>query len=972
MRLKLPNVLLLAFLALGCASKHPSPTPPPPTALQPEPDRTAAIASTRPAIDIDYSAEDYRVVADRDLVCTVLKNGLTIIAKRIPSPVLSVQGLCRTGSIYEGKWLGGGLSHLLEHLLAGGTNERRTEAQNRDLLQSIGNNSNAFTTTDNTCFFVNTTPPHMNEAIDLVTGWIFTSKIPEAEYSREYEVVQRELEKDNGEADWIYYQLTNLNRYIVHPTRMPVVGYQEVIRGLSRDDVYSYYKYAYVPQNIIVAVAGNADPEDMVKAVRKYAGNVPPGRIPDKAVPIEPDVAAPRTSVATFPKLGNAKLQLAFPSVKQYAPDMYPMDILSVALGGGESSILVEELRDKRHLVTSVSCTDNTPSYVAGTFSIDLDLAVEKIKPTTDAVMEILARVKKDGVDEDRVQRARVQLKATEAYQRQSAEALSTNLCYWYMTTGYPEDVVVAKYQKVTAAQVKAAAKKYLDTGKLLTTALLPAEAVAAKDGGPGGLPAAQSLLRQAIPTTQPAPTGSSQVTRLELQDGTIVLLKRVATAPVVSVQLYGLGGVTTEDAATNGLGNLAMESLPRGTKTRSAEDIATFFDSIGGQFDTTCGNSSFVWHATFLRDDLPKALEVFADVVKNPTFPDDEVKEIKDRVAAAIDSQDRDWFAGGGRYFRSVFFGPVKSPYQFTALGTKDNVTKFTPAEIRKWYADKILPGRKVLAVYGDIDPAAARALIAKHFSPAKAASETISSNSIPPRGTIAPRAGIPSVNVQDVKINKWENPESVVFIGYKSNSLVQDPQRDPLVMADTLTSGFTYPTGYIFETLRGLGLVYDANATNFWGLSEKLPGNFYAYAACDPKNIDACIDQILLHVARLQGSDADIGIDWFHRAQNLVTTADAMDHETAAQQAAEAALDELYGLGYTYHADFAKRINAVTIEQVRQAARARLRDCVIAVSTSKPDLVTAKPGPREYKEFPPVDLTPKGVQHDSNSASK
>lgn len=973
-----PKHLLAASLTAfaifaGCATK---PAPKPAAKLAAANATVAgasAEASSRPAIDIDYSAEDYRVVAERDLVCTVLKNGMTVIAKRIPSPVLSVQGLCKTGSIYEGKWLGGGLSHLLEHLLAGGTNARRSEQQNRDLLQSIGNNSNAFTTTDNTCFFVNTTPDHMAEAVDLVTGWLFTSTIPQAEYEREYEVVQRELEKDNGEADWVYYQLTNLNRYLVHPTRMPVVGYQEVIRGLSRDDVFAYYKSAYVPQNIIFAVAGNADPEDMIKAVRKYAGNVPPGRVPDKALPVEPDVAAPRLSVATFPKLGQAKLQIAFPAVKQYAPDMYPLDVLSVALGGGESSLLVEELRDKRKLVTAVSCTDNTPSYVAGTFSIDMELTVDKIKPATDAVMEILAQVKKEGVAEDRVKRAITQLKATDAYQRQSAEALSTNLCYWYMTTGYPEDVVVAKYQKVTAAQVKAAANKFLDTGKLLTTALLPEEAVQ-KSKDEATLPAAVSLLRQSTPTTQRStPAGPSQVTRAELEDGTILLLKRVDTAPVVSIQLYSLGGVTAEDAKTNGLGNLAMQTVDRGTKTRSAEDIATFFDSIGGQFETQAGNNAWVWQSTCLKDDFAKAIEVFADVVKNASFPDDEVKDMKDRVAAAIESQDRDWFAGGNRYFRSVFFGPTNSPYQFTPLGTKDRVAAFTAADVRQWYANKVLQGRKVLAVYGDVDITAARQLVAKHFAPPKDVKNTGDANPQfqSPASTNA-ADGVPSVTVDDVKINAWDNPESVVFIGFKSASLVRDRQRDPLIMADTLTSGYTYPTGYIFETLRGLGLVYDANAQNFWGLSNNMPGTFWAYAACDPKNVDKCIDQMLLQIARLQGSDQDIDATWFKRAQNLVATADAMEHETAQQQAAEAALDELYGLGYNYHAKFGLRINAVTIDQVRQAAKSRLRNCVIAVSTSKPDLVKAKAGPREYKEFPPVDLTPKGVEHDKNSAAK
>src|SRR5207249_2143064 len=80
-----------------------------------------------------YGKEEYRLVNERDEIVSVLRNGLTVITKRVSSPVTSVRGYVQTGGVYEGKWLGGGLSHLLEHLVAGGSSQRRTEAQNRNL-----------------------------------------------------------------------------------------------------------------------------------------------------------------------------------------------------------------------------------------------------------------------------------------------------------------------------------------------------------------------------------------------------------------------------------------------------------------------------------------------------------------------------------------------------------------------------------------------------------------------------------------------------------------------------------------------------------------------------------------------------------------------------------------------------------------------------------------------------------------------
>jgi predicted Zn-dependent peptidase len=137
--------------------------------------------------------------------------------------------------------------------------------------------------------------------------------------------------------------------------------------------------------------------------------------------------------------------------------------------------------------------------------------------------------------------------------------------------------------------------------------------------------------------------------------------------------------------------------------------------------------------------------------------------------------------------------------------------------------------------------------------------------------------------------------------------------------------------------------------------------------YAGCDPRNVNEVVDVILENIARCQGSDAEMNADWFNRSKLLINTGEAMQNETPAQQATTAALDELYGLGYDYHDKFSQRIDAVTLDQVRSVARARLRDAIVTVSTPAPELVEKKTGVREYNTFPPVDLTPRGVQHDT-----
>jgi zinc protease len=932
-----------------------------------------AVAQTRPsaatAPSEDYGAERYRLVNQKDEIVSVLENGLVVIAKRVPSPAASVRAYVHAGGVYEGPWLGGGLSHLLEHLVAGGTNERRTEAENRDLLQRLGNDSNAYTTSDHTAYFVNTTADRMADAVDLVAGWVLGAKITPDEYRREYEVVQRELEMGRGEPDRQLAYLSDMNRYRLSPARVPVIGYEAVIEGLSRDDVYAYYKQAYQPNNMVFAVAGDLDPEKMLAVVRQNFSGAAPGRVFSHDIAQEPPVVAPRTVVATFPALGQARLELGFPTVSLFHPDLFALDLLAVLLGGGDSSVLVEEVRDRKQLVSALGVSSSTPTYADGTFQILMHLDAEKVGAATGAVLEEIEKIKAGEVDAERLARAKAQVRTNRVRQLQTSEDVVSSMATDYLSTGDPHfsDRYVRAMQDVSPVQLATVARRYLDRGRLLTTTMLPAEFV-----GAAGLPKAEDLIRPTAPTTRPASEQpASQIVRSELPDGTVLLTKRISTSPLVSVQMLSLGGLSVEDEKTNGLGYLTMEMLPRGTTTRSAQEIASFFDSIGGELDTGTGdrrfggNNAWFWTASCLKDDLPKALEVFADVVHNPAFPDGETEAMKRRVLAEIAGLDADWLQQSMRFFRKTYYGPMRSPYQFMPVGTPENVSAFTQEQMRDWYRQKVMGGRRVLAIFGDVEPEAAKRLAAEVL--AKGGNGKRPARRPAATQKAAEPAEVPSVDVLDVQVQKTEQTLAGVVIGYRADTFVGDPANDPLAVADTMASGYGYPTGYLHEILRGRGLVYVVHAANSPGRDPALPGTFFAYAGCEAKNVNEVVDTILENVARLQGGPGDVNEEWFRRSKELAIVSDALQRQTPADQAAAAALDELFGLGYDYHLRFADRIKAVSLPDVRNAARGRLAKCVVTVSTPNPELVKVNKGRREYRSFPPVDLTPRGVQHDT-----
>jgi zinc protease len=916
-----------------------------------------------------YGIESYRIVSEPDEIVSVLRNGAVVICKRVASPVAAVRGYCETGGVYEGKWLGGGLSHLLEHLVAGGSSQRRTEAQNRDILQKIGNDSNAYTTFDHTAFFVNTTTPHFAEAVDLVTGWMLGALITEPEYRREYEVVQRELERNKSNPDMVFWLLTQSNRYQVNPARVPVIGYQEVIQGLKRDDVYSYYQLAYQPNNMIFSVAADMDPEEMLAILQRNLADAKPGRVFSHDIAAEPPVMSPRTIVATFPGLGQARLQIAFPSVKQSDPDMYAMDLLAQILGGGESSILSEQVRDQQQLCSTIACDDDTPSYADGTFAIELQLDTPNVSTATAAILLEIEKIKANGVDADRLARAKSQIKIQRLKDMQTSQDVAASLALDYMTSGntHFNDLYVQRIEQISAQQVQDAAKKYLDQQKLLTTLLLPRE-----DVGAAGLPKAEDLIRaQALgasgATTQPAEVAqeSSPVTRTVLDNGVILLHRQITTTPLVSISMFALGGVSAEDVSNNGISDLAMSLLRRGTANRSAQQIANFFDLTGGDLQAVCGNNSWYWTVSCTQDDFPKTMDVFADVVNHPVFAPDQVNLVKTRVQAAIDSEDAAWDAQAFRFFKQKFFGPKNSPYQFEPIGSKENVAKFTADDVRKWYGGKILTAPRVIAIYGDVDQATAIAMAKQYFgqgpqlpAPPKA---------MPALFYFIPDAPPqpPAIEVDRVEVKKTDQELAGVVIGFESNSVVGEGYEPVLTVSQCLTGGYGYPTGYIFEILRGQGLVYEAATINNPGRSQQIPGAFLAYAGCGPENVNKVVDVILENMARLQGSPQDIQTDWFTRCKSMITTSEALQTELPEDQAQIDAINELFGLGYQYHDGFDFRINRVVLPEVRWMAATRLKHCVVTICTPRPDLVKVSAGERNYSSFPTVDLTPRGVQH-------
>ncbi len=286
------------------------------------------------------------------------------------APVATVRCFVKnTGSVYEGKNLGSGISHVLEHVVAGGTTFRRSEKEITKIIDSFGGATNAFTSNDMTVFFIDCPAKQTMTAIDLLADSMQHVKFEPAEFERELKVVRRELADDEVDRQHVLWDLLSRTVYMENPARYPVIGYLDVLNQTTNQTIMDFYHARYVPNNQVFVVVGDVNTGEVLDQVaRQYAGT-PRGDETYIALADEPGQLTPRQALREMDG-ATYDMILAWPTVKLSHPDMYALDVAAYILGEGESSRLVRHLKYDRQLVISISSASQTPDYVRGYFAV--------------------------------------------------------------------------------------------------------------------------------------------------------------------------------------------------------------------------------------------------------------------------------------------------------------------------------------------------------------------------------------------------------------------------------------------------------------------------------------------------------------------------------------------------------------------------------------------------------------------------
>src|SRR5438132_409936 len=257
---------------------------------------------------------------------TRLENGLTIIVREDHSaPVVSAQAWCMAGSVHEGKWLGAGLSHVLEHMLFKGTTTRPGARIDQE-VQEAGGYMNAFTSFDRTVYHIDVPNTGARVALDILCDIMQNASLPPEELSKEQEVIAREMDMNVDDPGRRASRRLFETAYTKSPYRFTVIGYPDIFQELKHEDILAYYREKYAPNNVFYVVAGEVKHDDVVAQIVQFYSGSRARPLPPIVLPEEPKQTGPREVIEEAPvELGHVHLAWHIPELRH--PDIPMLDV---------------------------------------------------------------------------------------------------------------------------------------------------------------------------------------------------------------------------------------------------------------------------------------------------------------------------------------------------------------------------------------------------------------------------------------------------------------------------------------------------------------------------------------------------------------------------------------------------------------------------------------------------------------------
>ncbi|GBD39325.1 putative zinc protease [bacterium HR37] len=846
-----------------------------------------------------------------------LENGLTVLLEENHSaPVVSVNVWVKVGSVceQEGEY---GLAHVHEHMVFKGT-EKRSVGEIARVIEGDGGDINAFTSFTQTVYYVTIASRFLDTALDVLSDAMGNATFDAGELRKELEVILEEIRRGEDIPSRVLSERLFAEAYRVHPFRRPIIGTRESVSSFTREKVLNFYRKWYSPNNMVLVVVGDFDTGKVIPKIKEMFGTLKPKPVPDCRVPQEP----PQNELRPF--VFDKAVQEGYFSLAFHIPDVRHedspvLDVIAHILGGGESSRLYRRVKEDKGLVTRIYSYSFTPKY-PGLFVVGGTLDPDKASSALSEILKETYRLKYEPVSLEELSRAKVNIESESIYSKETVQGQAQKLGYYEVEAGdYKyESEYLWRISQVTQEDIIRVARKYFKNTNLTAGFLLPTGQQTIKEEDIVEIARSSSeAIEREFKALLVSP--SSEVKRVVLENGITVLIKENHSVPLFAARAVFLGGTRFEDEKTNGIFNFLSEMFTRGTEKRSTEDIAREIESIAGEVSGFSGRNSFGVTVEALSRNFDKAMDIFADVILNPSFKPEEVERARRDILSDINREADNPVKVAVNLFLETLY--KKHPYRFNILGTKDTVSRITRDELVSFYRRYVRPENMVIAVVGDVGEKDVLSVVDKYFKHME------KGHFKPP--AVSPEPPPDSVRVGVVK--QKDKAQTHIILGFQAPT-IKDPDQYPFEVLNAVLAG---QGGRLFIELRDKrSLAYSVTSFLNFGLE---PGFFGVYIGCAPEKEEEAISGIKEQLSLILKEG--ITPDELKRAQNYLVGNFEIGLQQNSSQAAKIAFDELYGVGWDEYKKYPEKIYSVTREDVLRVARKYIDLNKYAIAIVRPE---------------------------------
>lgn len=633
-------------------------------------------------------------VFGQDISINTLPTGQkVVIIEDKDNNIVKIDTWINTGSINEDDKTTG-ISHFLEHLFFKGTQKYQTGEADK-ILDSKGAIVNAGTSKDYTHYYIEIPSKYFDLALDIHSDMLQNPMIPRKELENERPVVIEEISKgkDNPSTRLFNNMYTILYSKSNHPYKRPTIGTKEVIQNVSREEILSYFNKFYTPDAYTTVIVGDIDKNYALKKVEDSF------KFENHKLKKQTKIAYPKIKpldktekIEEKMDVNNSYMMIGFIAPKFTSfKDNYALDVLAVILGDGKSSILNQNLKEKKELVLSVS-SGNYSQKDSGLFYVEAKFNPLKIQEVEKNIIEEIKKIQQGNFDEKIIAKAKNIIKTDTLYSRESISNISEEIGYSVTFTN--DDDYYKNYikniEKVTKEDIINVAKKYLTINKYAVSVISPKD-MKISEVKPIVKQRQQSNLIET----------KDNIKKVLLPNGATLITKNKKTNSIIALDISIKGSKAIEKKPLSAM--LAASGAMSGTKNYTNSELADFLDENGIKMGVSSTSDIFSITLQTTKNNLDNAFKILNEVINYPVFSDYELNKIKSRkketLKAISDSPSRYMFDEFGKLaFPNSIYG---QNFEFVLK----NIDKVTRDEIVEFYSRVINPENMVITVVGDIE---------------------------------------------------------------------------------------------------------------------------------------------------------------------------------------------------------------------------------------------------------------------------